>query len=142
MREEWGVHCFKLDANYRGAIQEDVHFVENASRIEACRHGMEAILSGCDENTVVLGCNAPIWPSFGLVTAQHTSGDKAEEPISLSVQLLKQTRQQVKHSGRSLPVVIFYGLFQQVKARFEQVILCEYADLCNGQMIYFLVFLL
>lgn len=75
MREEWGVNYFKLDANYWGAIQEGTHYKENSSRIEAYRQGMEAVLSGCDENTVVLGCNAPIWPSFGLVTAQRTSGD-------------------------------------------------------------------
>jgi alpha-galactosidase len=75
MREEWGVNYFKLDANYWGAIQEGIHFVENSSRIEAYRQGMEAVLSGCDDNTVVLGCNAPIWPSIGLVTAQRTSGD-------------------------------------------------------------------
>ena len=75
MREEWGVNYFKLDANYWGAIQEGTHFRENASRIEAYREGMEAVLRGSDENTVILGCNAPIWPSFGLVTAQRTSGD-------------------------------------------------------------------
>ena len=75
MREEWGVNYFKLDANYWGAIQKGKHYIENASRIEAYRQGMEAVLSGCDKNSVVLGCNAPIWPSFGLVTAQRTSGD-------------------------------------------------------------------
>ncbi|MBD0400602.1 glycoside hydrolase family 36 protein [Flammeovirga sp. EKP202] len=75
MREEWGVNYFKLDANYWGAIQEGVFYDKNATRIEAYRRGMEAVLKGCDENTVVLGCNAPIWPSFGLVTAQRTSGD-------------------------------------------------------------------
>lgn len=75
MREEWGVNYFKLDANYWGAMQKGFHFEENFSRIEAYRQGMEAMLKGCDENTVILGCNAPIWPSFGLVTAQRTSGD-------------------------------------------------------------------
>ena len=75
MREEWGVNYFKLDANYWGAIQDGAHYVQNASRIEAYRQGMEAVLRGCDDETVVLGCNAPIWPSFGLVTAMRTSGD-------------------------------------------------------------------
>ncbi|WP_281613657.1 glycoside hydrolase family 36 protein [Flammeovirga sp. SubArs3] len=75
MREEWGVNYFKLDANYWGAIQEGVFYVKSATRIEAYRRGMEAILKGCDENSVVLGCNAPIWPSFGLVSAQRTSAD-------------------------------------------------------------------
>jgi alpha-galactosidase len=40
---------------------------------------MEAILKGCDDNTVVLGCNAPIWPSLGLVTAMRTSGDVSRD---------------------------------------------------------------
>jgi len=75
MREEWGVNYFKLDANYWGAIQDGGHFEKNASRIEAYRQGMEAVLRGCDDDTVVLGCNAPMWPSFGLVTAMRTSGD-------------------------------------------------------------------
>ena len=75
MREEWGINYFKLDANYWGAIQNGRHFQKNASRIEAYRQGMSAILRGCAEDTVVLGCNAPIWPSFGLVTAMRTSGD-------------------------------------------------------------------
>jgi alpha-galactosidase len=75
MREEWGVNYFKLDANYWGALQGGSHYQPNASRIEAYRQGMEAVLRGCDDDTVVLGCNAPIWPSFGLVTAMRTSGD-------------------------------------------------------------------
>lgn len=75
MREEWGINYFKLDANYWGAIQEGVFYDKSATRIEAYRRGMEAILTGCDENTVVLGCNAPIWPSLGVVSAQRTSAD-------------------------------------------------------------------
>jgi alpha-galactosidase len=75
MREKWGVNYFKLDANYWGAIHGGVHYDQSATRIEAYRRGMEAVLKGCVENTVVLGCNAPIWPSLGLVTALRTSGD-------------------------------------------------------------------
>ena len=75
MREEWGVNYFKLDANYWGALQGGNHYQPNATRIEAYRQGMEAVLRGCDEETILLGCNAPIWPSFGLVTSMRTSGD-------------------------------------------------------------------
>jgi len=75
MREQWGVNYFKLDANYWGAIHNGVHYNTNATRIEAYRLGMKAIISGCDQQTVLLGCNAPIWPSFGLVSAMRTSGD-------------------------------------------------------------------
>jgi alpha-galactosidase len=75
MREQWGVNYFKLDANYWGAIQNGRHHQVNASRIEAYRQGMAAVLRGCGDDTIILGCNAPIWPSFGLVTAMRTSGD-------------------------------------------------------------------
>jgi len=75
MRNKWGINYFKLDANYWGAIHGGVHYDKHATRIEAYRRGMQAILKGCDDNTVVLGCNAPIWPSLGLVTAMRTSGD-------------------------------------------------------------------
>jgi len=75
MCEKWGVNYFKLDANYWGAIHGGVHYDQSATRIEAYRRGMEAVLKGCNENSVVLGCNAPIWPSLGLVTAMRTSGD-------------------------------------------------------------------
>ncbi|MDA3923234.1 MAG: alpha-galactosidase [Kiritimatiellae bacterium] len=75
MREEWGVNYFKLDANYWGALQGGQHYLPNATRIEAYRQGMQAVLRGCDEETILLGCNAPIWPSFGLVTSMRTSGD-------------------------------------------------------------------
>ncbi|MBL7016527.1 MAG: alpha-galactosidase [Kiritimatiellales bacterium] len=75
MREEWGVNYFKLDANYWGALQGGHHYDANATRIEAYRQGMEAVLRGCDDKSIILGCNAPIWPSFGLVTAMRTSGD-------------------------------------------------------------------
>ncbi len=75
MREKWGVNYFKLDANYWGAIHGGIHYDKKATRIEAYRRGMEAVLKGCDVNSVIVGCNAPIWPSLGLVTAMRTSGD-------------------------------------------------------------------
>ncbi|OQP57654.1 hypothetical protein A3860_08460 [Niastella vici] len=75
MREKWGVEYFKLDANYWGAIHKGVHYDKNATRIEAYRQGMKAILEACGTNTVVLGCNAPVWPSLGLVTSFRTSND-------------------------------------------------------------------
>jgi alpha-galactosidase len=46
----------------------------DATRIEAYRRGMEAILRGAGD-AFVLGCNHPIWPSFGLVHGSRSSGD-------------------------------------------------------------------
>ncbi len=74
MRNKWGITYFKLDANYWGAI-EGRHFDPKATRIEAYRRGMEAIIRGAGTDAVILGCNAPMWPSLGLVTAMRTSND-------------------------------------------------------------------
>lgn len=83
MGEKWGVNYFKLDANYWGAIHGGVHYDKSATRIEAYRRGMEAVLKGCDKNSVVLGCNAPMWPSLGLVTAMRTSNDMSRDWSSI-----------------------------------------------------------
>ena len=75
MREKWGVTYFKLDANYWGAIHGGKHFDLKATRVEAYRRGMEAIIRGAGPGAVILGCNAPMWPSLGLVNAMRTSND-------------------------------------------------------------------
>ncbi|MEI8036936.1 MAG: glycoside hydrolase family 36 protein [Verrucomicrobiota bacterium] len=74
MREDWGVTYFKLDANYWGAIHGGVHYNPLATRVEAYRQGMAAIQNGAGDS-FILGCNAPIWPSLGLVDGMRTSGD-------------------------------------------------------------------
>ena len=79
MREKWGINYFKLDANYWGAIHKGIHHDPHATRIQAYRRGMEALFRGCDANSVMLACNAPIWPSLGLATAMRTSGDISRE---------------------------------------------------------------
>ncbi len=75
MREKWGMTYFKLDANYWGAIHGGHHYDPKATRVEAYRRGMEAIIRGAGPGTVILGCNAPMWPSLGLVNAMRTSND-------------------------------------------------------------------
>jgi alpha-galactosidase len=74
MRQKWGVTYFKLDANYWGAIHGGVHYDKKATRIEAYRRGMEAILKGA-ENAFILGCNHPIWGSLGLIHGSRSSMD-------------------------------------------------------------------
>jgi alpha-galactosidase len=75
LHQDWGVTYFKLDANYWGAIHGGHHFDKNTTRIEAYRRGMEAILRGVGPNSVILGCNHPIWPSLGLIHASRSSND-------------------------------------------------------------------
>jgi len=74
MHREWGVTYFKLDANFWGAIHGGRFHDPNATRIEAYRRGMRAILTGAG-NSFVLGCNHPIWPSAGLVHGSRSSND-------------------------------------------------------------------
>ncbi len=74
MREDWGCTYFKLDANYWGALQKGRLHDPNATRIEAYRRGMEAVLRGAG-NAFILGCNHPIWPSLGLIDGSRSSMD-------------------------------------------------------------------
>jgi len=74
MHRDWGCTYFKLDANYWGAIHGGRHHDPDATRIEAYRRGMQAILRGA-EDSFILGCNHPIWPSLGLIHGGRCSDD-------------------------------------------------------------------
>jgi alpha-galactosidase len=74
MRKEWGCTYFKLDANFWGAIHGGRLHDPRATRIEAYRRGMEAILRGTGD-AFILGCNHPIWPSLGLIHGSRSSND-------------------------------------------------------------------
>jgi alpha-galactosidase len=74
MRQEWGCTYFKLDANFWGAIHGGRFNDPRATRVEAYRRGMEAILRGSGDG-FVLGCNHPIWPSLGLLHGSRSSND-------------------------------------------------------------------
>ena len=74
MRREWGVTYFKLDANFWGAMHGGRLHDPKATRVEAYRRGMEAILRGAGDS-FILGCNHPIWPSFGLIHGSRSSND-------------------------------------------------------------------
>jgi alpha-galactosidase len=74
MRQEWGCTYFKLDANFWGAMHGGRFHDPKATRIEAYRRGMQAILEGTGDG-FVLGCNHPIWGSFGLIHGSRSSGD-------------------------------------------------------------------
>jgi alpha-galactosidase len=74
MRQEWGCSYFKLDANYWGALQHGRFHDPKATRIEAYRRGMAAVLRGAGD-AFILGCNHPMWPSLGLVDGARSSMD-------------------------------------------------------------------
>jgi len=75
MRNDWGCTYFKLDANYWGAIHGGRHHDAAATRVEAYRRGMEAVLRGAGADAFILGCNHPLWPSLGVVHGSRSSGD-------------------------------------------------------------------
>lgn len=75
MREEWGVTYFKLDANFWGAVHGSRYRDPAATRIENYRRGMTAILRGAGADSFILGCNAPMWPSLGVVHGMRVTGD-------------------------------------------------------------------
>jgi alpha-galactosidase len=78
MKREWGCTYFKLDANFWGAIHGGRFHDARATRIEAYRRGMKAILRGV-EDSFVLGCNHPIWASLGYVGADRNDSTTESE---------------------------------------------------------------
>lgn len=74
MRREWGCTYFKLDANFWGAIHGGRLHDPRATRIEAYRRGMQAIVRGAGDS-FILGCNHPIWASLGLIHGSRSSND-------------------------------------------------------------------
>lgn len=74
MRNEWGCTYFKLDANFWGAMHGGRFYDGRATRVEAYRRGMQAVLRGAGDG-FILGCNHPIWPSIGLIHGSRSSND-------------------------------------------------------------------
>ena len=75
MRQEWGCQYFKLDANFWGAMPGGHHYDPKKTRVQAYRSGMEAIWRGAGNDAYILGCNHPLWPSFGLISGSRASND-------------------------------------------------------------------
>ena len=75
IRQEWGCAYLKLDALTWGALHGGFRHDPHATRIEAYRRGMEALLRGVGPDGFVLGCNAPMWGSLGLVHGMRVSND-------------------------------------------------------------------
>ena len=77
MREEWQCRYFKLDANVWGAMPFGHRHDPKATRVDAYRAGMQAVLEGAGEDSFILGCNAPMWPSIGTVHGMRVTNDTA-----------------------------------------------------------------
>jgi alpha-galactosidase len=74
MRRDWGCTYFKLDANFWGAIHGGRFHDSRATRVQAYRRGMQAVVRGADDG-FILGCNHPIWASLGLIHGSRSSND-------------------------------------------------------------------
>jgi alpha-galactosidase len=74
MRQDWGCTYFKLDANFWGAMHGGRFHDARATRVEAYRRGMQAVLKGTGD-AFILGCNHPIWPSLGVIHGSRSSND-------------------------------------------------------------------
>lgn len=72
--DKLNIKYFKLDACYWGAIK-GLKFTSGFTRIDNYREGLKAILSVVGKDSFVLGCNAPLWPSLGLVHGMRVSDD-------------------------------------------------------------------
>ncbi len=75
MRQKWRCRYFKLDANMWGAMPFGRRYDKNATCVEAYRQGMQAVIEGVGEDSVILGCNAPMWPSLGVVNSMRVTND-------------------------------------------------------------------
>lgn len=75
MKKKWKCDYFKLDANNWGALPFGRRHRRGATAVEAYRQGMFTILSAIGPDSTLLGCNAPLWPSLGLVHSMRVSGD-------------------------------------------------------------------
>src|SRR5574340_841330 len=97
-RNESGCTYFKLDANFWGAMHGGRFHDPKATRIEAYRRGMQAILRGAGDS-FILGCNHPIRPSLGLIHGSRSSGDASRRWTTLK-KIARETLSRNWQNGR------------------------------------------
>lgn len=72
--QELGIDFFKLDALYWGSIK-GTYFKDNITAIENYRIGLQVISEATAGKAYILGCNAPLFPSLGLVHGMRLADD-------------------------------------------------------------------
>ncbi len=72
--KDLGITFFKLDALYWGSIK-GLNFKNNITPIENYRLGLEVIRDATEGKAFILGCNAPLLPSVGLVHGMRLADD-------------------------------------------------------------------
>jgi alpha-galactosidase len=77
MRHDWGCRYFKLDATVWGAFPWGARADRASTTVEAYRNAMAVIRAAVGPESIIVGCNAPMWPSLGLVDVMRVTGDVA-----------------------------------------------------------------
>lgn len=75
MREEWHCRYFKMDGTMWGCMPFGNLRNPSMTYIEAYRAGMKAVADGAGKDAILLGCNAPMWPSLGTCNVMRTTSD-------------------------------------------------------------------
>ncbi len=75
MHEEWKINYFKLDAIVWEALPFGVRYDSTKTSVEAFKMGMDAICEATGKESFILGTNAPMWPSMGVVNGMRVTND-------------------------------------------------------------------
>ncbi len=79
LRKRYGIKYFKLDANVWGALPFGKRYDNTKTYVEAYRNAMNAIIEGAGDGAFILGCNAPMWASIGVVHGMRVGGDVSRD---------------------------------------------------------------
>ncbi len=71
---QWGFPYIKLDFLYAGALK-GVYHDPTRTRAQVLRNGMEALRRSAGQDTILLGCGAPLGSVLGLVQAMRIGAD-------------------------------------------------------------------
>ena len=75
--EDWRYDYIKIDFVYSSEIIGSKYYSPGMTRAEVYRNGVEFIRDQMGEDTLLLGCGAPLGPSIGLVDAMRIGADTA-----------------------------------------------------------------
>ena len=91
LRRDYGISCFKLDACYFGALPGARSSRPGVTWISRYRLGLTAIRRGAGEDACLIGCNAPLWPSLGLLNVMRLGDDaeRRQERAVLNCEMLR-----------------------------------------------------
>lgn len=70
-----GLRYYKLDFLSYGALPAGRHYDESKTSVEAYRMGLKAMIDEVADDSFILACNAPFWPTLGLAHGNRTTND-------------------------------------------------------------------